>query len=206
MKHLLTLVVSALLAFAGSPALADLVTVALVDDNGNPSQVTAAAGSSFQVKVRVDTDVSLVSGQLRLQEVTASPSGYFTLTSRIVAGTPWDPSEALSFSSPDPLVGPSYKSQDMGTLAEDVIDGTGEGVFDFLTLDVAVSPFAMAGTYKLNLTDVVFGDTEYEPLPFDLGADYEVVVPAPGAVVLGLIGLGMVSGLRKRMARVRTAA
>lgn len=184
---------------AAGTARADLVTATLVDAVGNTHQVIARPGASFSVSVELSTDVSLVSGQLKVREVTSpSAQGYLTLTGVTFADPPWDSAEALSFTSPDPLDAPGYISQEVGTFADDVVAGTGTGTFNFVTFDFSVSPTAMSGTYKLNLVDMIFGDANYNEAPAVAGADYEVVVPAPGALALGVVGLGLVGWMRRR--------
>jgi len=78
-----------------------------------------------------------------------------------------------------------------------VVPTRGTGVLFFGVIDVD-NPFSTI-TIKNSSTDPVFGDI----FGFDemiIGEDYQVVVPAPGAILLGGLGTGLVSWLRRRRA------
>jgi hypothetical protein len=78
-----------------------------------------------------------------------------------------------------------------------VVPTRGTGVLFFGVIDVD-NPFNKI-TIQNSSTDPVFGDI----FGFDemiIGEDYQVVVPAPGAILLGGLGTGLVSWLRRRRA------
>lgn len=78
-----------------------------------------------------------------------------------------------------------------------VVPTRGTGVLFFGVIDVD-NPFDKI-TIQNSSTDPVFGDI----FGFDemiIAEDYQVVIPAPGAILLGGLGTGLVSWLRRRRA------
>ncbi|NLX12039.1 MAG: hypothetical protein GXY44_00085 [Phycisphaerales bacterium] len=177
-------------------------TLTIVDTVGDPNSVTVDRWESFNVLVHIDTDVSMVALQLRLQEITAVPSGSFRLNSVSFSTPPWsnDPGSQVVPALPDLMDGPDYKSGYILDLATDLVNGTGTGEFYFATINLTYAG-ALMGEYRLNLSDILYGDTNFDDFTDALtGQDYIVtVIPAPGAAVLGMIGLGCVGWVKKRL-------
>jgi len=72
-------------------------------------------------------------------------------------------------------------------------------MFSLGTVGVTVSDAAEAGTFNLNVTNLVFGDTSFQAVPSTAGQNYQVtVIPAPDAALLILLGLGMVRWTQRR--------
>jgi len=174
------------------------VTATITDAYGDPNSVSVLPGSFFTVVVELDTTESLVSGQLMIQ---ADAPDVFTLESVSFDNVVWsnDPADVLDPTPQTLNAGNSNTSGDIGTLAVDLVNGTGTGVIDFATIQVSVDENTLPATYTLDVVDSIFGNTDFEDIIGSSGVSYEVyVIPAPGAVVLGLIGLGVVGWLKKR--------
>ncbi len=170
----------------------------LVDSNGNANSATVAAGATFDVLVELATTDSLVSGQFTLADL--SSSGLFTLESVAFNGSLWDTSAGVTL---DPSIQAitsltGFRTDDIGSIANDLALGTGVGTIDIATLTLSIDAAAAAGTYLLNLDNLVFGDTNFDQIAADGGQAYEMtVVPLPGAGVLMMIGL-LIVGVRRR--------
>lgn len=193
---LATLVSGERVTFAG-------LTATIVNPT-NGGAIAVHPGESFQVKVRLTgTSNPLASGQFKVQEVTGSgrpvQSGFFTLNSAVFADA-WD--GGLN-PTPQMLSSPTFASGVFGATAAD--SGGVLAPSDMLALDITLSPAATHGSsYYLNLTDLVFADTDLAGVDALAGTPFEVTaVPAPAAALLGLIGLGAVGWIKNRMPVVR---
>ncbi len=175
------------------------VTATLMDNLGDPHSVTLTAGSFFDIFVQLDTNVDLVSGQFRLIETTAPPSGVFTLQS--VSSLPsWEPPDLDPTASGTVVVpipaGSGGSPVEVGTTADFAHLGAGQGLGSgpMLSLHLGVSALASPGVYTLNLTDPIFGDVNFQPIDANsiaMGPDYQVtiVVPDPASGILLIMGI-----------------
>ena len=192
----------AALLLAHQTATADLIAT-IVDTVGDPDNIVLYKTGSFDVDIQVSTTLSLCALQLKLEETTSPGSEYFTLNT-VAFSTPssgvWSADSDYQFDpSPQALnVSNSYTSDLIADLAEDVDNGTGTGTFHFATLNITYSGPAAAGDYYLNLTELVYGDMNYDEYTGSAGMAYQVhVVPEPGTAVLGLVGLSIVARARR---------
>ncbi len=177
------------------------LTATIVDGVGDPNSLVLTGGATFNVTIALNTTEPLTALQMKLTENILqgnSPSGLFTLNSVSFINPPWSLDGGLQLDpSPQALnAGNSYTTDDIGDLPEDWATGTGE--FDFATLSITLSSPTLGATYYLNLTDIVYGDENFADQFGTAGVNYEVqVVPAPGAMILGIIGLSMVAWVRR---------
>lgn len=193
------LAVAIALAAPGTVAWAAL-TAAIVNPADNSTSIQALAGSILTVKVRLTgPSNNLVSGQFKVQET--SGSGFFTLNSATFAGTASPPTGWYAEFDPTPVAlvaGNAYTSGEFGATAYDLDNGVATPN-DMLTIDVAIGGSATPGSYALQLTDMVFGNVNFDEELATAGSPFVIeVVPAPGAVVLGMIGLGMAGWVKRR--------
>lgn len=157
------------------------VTLTIVDTDGDPHRTKVQAGSPFEVILQVDTTISILGLQVRVQETTESPSGLFQLNSVSFQSPPWSgqANDQVVPSLPDPMNGPSYKSGYIADTAADLQEGTGIGIFSFVTLSLTfVGPTAFLNAI-LNLCDILYGDLNYDEYAGTAGTDYEVTVIFP---------------------------
>jgi len=177
-------------------------TLMIMDMLGDPHSTTVQAGSPFEVLVQIDTTVSIMGLQLRVRETTAAPSGSFELNSVSFSTLPWsnDSNDQIVPALPGLMDGPGYESDYIAHLADDLDNGTGTGKFLFATLNLTYAG-AFMGEYRLNLSDILYGGTNFDDFTdAQTGQDYTItVIPAPGAAVLGMIGLGCVGWVKKRL-------
>lgn len=197
--------VVAVVLLSGGVAWGDMT--AILTDLANGSEVWVQPGASFNVLIKIDTPESLVSGQLAIE---ASVSDIFTLQSVTFDGVVWSDSvgDVLpeTWQLPDVL---SPRSVDIGTLSVDAVNGTGTGEMTFVLLGFSIAPSVLAGsTYTLGFAPddnqgqggPRFGNLSFGEVPVTLGSPYTVhVIPAPGAVVLGVLGLAPMARLRRRL-------
>ncbi len=157
------------------------VTLTIVDTEGDPHRTKVQAGSPFEVILQVDTTISILGLQVRIQETTESPSGLFQLNSVSFQTPPWssDGNDQFKPVMPDLMDGPSYQSGHIADTAADLQEGTGIGIFSFVTLSLTfVGPVNFL-TGLLNLVDIVYGDLNYDEHTGTAGTDYEVTVIFP---------------------------
>ncbi len=199
-RSLLYAVVLGVLTLPGRTALADL-SARITDEFGLDS-IAVMPGSFFDVIIELDTTESLVSGQVMIQ---ASAPDIFTLESVSFDGVIWS-DDAGDVLDPTPQAlnaANANTSDDVGTFAVDLVSGTGIGIMDFVTIGVSIGAGApLLETFTLNIVEPIFGNTNFEEVAnVTVGSAYQVnVIPAPGAVVLGMIGLGLIGRLKRRLA------
>lgn len=171
--------------------------VTLVDTEGDPHGVTISAGSSFDVIVQVDTAISLSSLQLQSKEMTEPLSGVFRLNSVTFFCTP---PEGLWISDPEYQYHAAPRSMDdasgyasgyIAALAGDTVEGTGTGTFNFVLLNMTFDGPNTYAEYRLNLSDIVYGDLDFYEHAGTPGEDYVVIIPEPVPVTLVLIAIGL---------------
>ncbi len=197
--------VAVVLLFTGGTARADLYPIAEIHDAvGDPHQLTITDTTTdvpFSFDVILTLPFNTVSAQMKVQALDGS--GIFELTSRSFdAAEGWSTSAALPFYAPDDLTGSpgGISSQDIGTLASDVMNGIPAGTVRLMTVDALVKAGTPDGTYRLNLGAITIGNTLFQEIPGVPGQDYRVtVIPAPAAAPLALLGLGVIAGLRRRL-------
>lgn len=157
------------------------VTLTIEDTGGDPHRTTVMAGSPFEVVVRVDTTLSIVGLQVRVQETTASPSGLFQINSVSFISPPWSDQaiDQVVPALPDAMDGPSYKSGYIANMAANLEEGIGIGLFAFVTLSLTYTGPATFLTGMLNLSNIIYGDLNYDEYAGSAGMDYEVQVIFP---------------------------
>ena len=207
-KSILSLMLAATLAMAVSNVRADVVAT-ISDAVGDAQAITLysnvgeTATRQFTVFITLDNtaESSLISAQMRIEEL--SQTSGLTLISIDYDDSLWDTDTALD-PTPDQITGPNWTSTPIGAFADDLGSGTGVGAsLGFVTaLTFQISSTANFGTYTINLTEFVFGDTGFGFLPGSAGPNYVVtLIPAPGAFLLGTIGLGFVGWVKRRQDR-----
>ncbi len=189
--------------------------VTILDSGHNAGPLVANPGDTFDIIIQIATDVALSAAQMYVTDT--SNLGYLTVNSITWNTAVWDVSGATI---PTPPGGnpPTYAinqvlnpSLDIGTTASGYNSGT--GTFDFATLNVTLDALTPPGqNLALQATGLVFADTGFNTIGSSTGAPFVVqtpgeaqVVPAPGAAMLGFIGLNMVGWIR-RPRRARAAA
>ena len=199
-RALVSLSVFVLLAGMQGTSSAGL-TATIVNSADSSSLVALNGAGSFDVTVQLHANEPVTALQMRLQEITQgnSPSGAFTLNSVTFATPIWSANGSGMEFNPAPqslTAANSYGTDPIGDLPTDENTGTATD-FDFATLNITLSNSAQ-GDYYLNLVDIVYGDSDFNDQVGTAGDALHVqVVPAPGAVVLGMIGLGMVGWARR---------
>lgn len=192
----------------------------VVGPGKDPNSITVYGTQNWDIAIKLNatTGVAMMGLQLRLQEITLgdSPSGKFQLNSVTFGNPSWDPPPPAyqwpdyQWSSdseyhwvvpslPQELnLGRNYTSDVIGNLSADEVNGTDPGEFYFATLNITLSDPEIGADYYLNLFEIVYGDTNFDDKAGAAPTPYHVqVIPAPGAFVLGMIGLGMLGWVRR---------
>lgn len=153
---------------------------------------------NFTVELWIDTDVALSTASIFIRDL--SMRGTATINSITWNDAIWDPnSEWPSYPGNETLnAGNSYTSSEMHVDAYNFNSGT--GTFRFLTLDITWAG-QTGQALVLSLTDITVGDINFDNTPATAENFVISVVPAPGAAVLGGIGLCMAGWLQKRRRR-----
>lgn len=199
MKHGIVKVITVGILLGTTAAAMGGMTATMLDTEGDPYRVIISAGSSFDVIVEVDTDVSLTALQLRLRETTDSPSGLFQLNSVSFNAPIWsdDSGDQYVPSLPALMDALSCKTDYFADIAGDLDYGTGTGAFHFVILNMTFTGPSTHAEYRLNLSDIVYGDLNLDEHAGMPGEDYIVVIPEPLSVLLIIGGLSVL-GLRRR--------
>lgn len=199
----LALTILAAALCASQAARADF-TVSIRDSVGPSNHIRVNPGDNITVYIEVASnsasDPGLVSGQFFIRDF--SGNSWATVTSYSWnAGFSEDYAPDMSYGLHD---GP-FTSGD-GADEWGATDLTFAGIgganttFTFLTLNLAISTSAERGQgIHLNVVDLVFGDSEFYQAATKAGFGYTVgIIPAPGAALLGAIGLMLVGRLKRR--------
>lgn len=157
-------------------------------------------GDTFDIMIQISTDVALSAAQMYITD--SSSLGYLTLNSVSWNTAVWDVGTTIEPATPyDMDSGNNYRA-DLGAMANGF--DTGTGTFTFAELNLTLSEYAMSGqTMYLHATGLVFADTNFDSVgaqtggPFVIQSSGQQVVPAPGAAMLGFIGLNMVGWIRR---------
>jgi hypothetical protein len=147
------------------------VTMSVVTAGGSDTSATVAPGGSFSVDLRLDIqDVAIVAAQCRLVAGTAN---VVDVTGGSYNGTDWDTGLMALDIEPgglDPLgqgfIGSGPLTGSIGPAIETVL----------ATINLTVDPAAPAGSYTLNATEIVAGDTLFVDIGGVAGPDFTVVV------------------------------
>lgn len=189
------------IVFCGDPtaARADLVSAELRDSVGDVTSTSVVAGSFFDVFVELTiTGSPLTAGQFQIGSYDAV-DGLFTVNS-VTFGPGWsnDPNFTLNPAPQTLGAANSYRTSDIGSIAEDLVIGVGPGTRVMATLQIGVSNAAVLGDYRLFVGSLNFGNLAFDPVQTESSeGGYRVsVIPAPGAALLGVIGLVLVGRRR----------
>lgn len=187
------------LLVASGPAWGN-VTVTISDADGDPCSATVSPASSLSILIQLDAEESLTAGQMR---VLAGDPDVFTLNSILYDGLLWsnDPADLFDPTPESLNAGNLNTSSVIGTLALNLSQGTGIGTLPFAAIQVLISAEAAPGTYTLNITDAVFGDTSFDDVPGIAGTPYQInVIPEPAGLVLTLAVPSLLLRRRRRTA------
>ncbi len=150
---------------------AGAITMSVVKAGGTDTSVTVAPGGSFSVDLRLNIqDVAIVAAQCRLVAGTAN---ILDVTGGSYNGTDWDTGLMALNIEPGGL-----DTVSQGFVGSGPLTGTiGPGVVTVLaTVDLAVDAAAPAGSYTLNVTEIIAGNTAFEDIGGVAGPDFTVVV------------------------------
>ncbi len=201
---LVAMMVGVIVSLQASSFGAD-IELRMTDTIGDPHSTIAQPGDSFDVHVLLDATESAVSGEFAVRDHAAS--GIFTLNSVVFESATWDTGIILDPTMQTLNAGNGYTSGTFGSIANDLIVGTGTGTFGFATINISVDAAAMDGAYPLNLVDLVFGDVNFNAIQsVASGQNYIVHVPEPATICVLLLGAGVIARRRRNASRRRNPA
>lgn len=181
------------------------IELRMTDPIGDPHSTIAQPGDSFDVLVLLDATESAVSGEFAVRDYAAS--GIFTLNSVVFESATWDTGIILDPTMQTLNAGNGYTSGTFGSIANDLVVGTGTGTFGFATINISVDAAATDGSYPLNLVDLVFGDLNFNTIQsVASGQNYIVHVPEPGTLLVLMLGAGAFVMRRRRNVHRRHVA
>lgn len=207
MRVLSLLCLAVIMVIASPTAYADLIASAeIVDTIGDPHRITimeSMVDTVFSFDVWLTTNFDAMAAEMKVQSLDGS--GVFELTGRTFdEGEGWG-YFPLEFTGPDDLTRSpdDASSQLIGCLS--VADFVSPGSLRYMTVDAVVKAGTTPGIYGLNLVNINLGTYSGGlDVTGSAGQAYEVEiipVPAPGAVVLGAMGLSMVGWVRRRFTK-----
>lgn len=206
--RIITMAMTALLVFAVPGWSA--YTVSILDFTGDQNRVVLNnPGDTATVYVVVASDnasdLPIVTSQFFIEEVTNT--GWATVTAKSWHSSfteDFAPTLDYTLHQPPFTAYPGANHDEWGATDWSFMGVGGSGTsFTLLTLDIEISTSAQRGKgVRLNVTDLIFGDTWFNDVGATPGQDYVIaILPAPGAVVLGGIGLSMVGWLQRKRGR-----
>ena len=180
------------LLLTGAQSLFGQTAFRILNSNGTQS-ITTSAGSSFTVKLNIDTDDTFTGYSLFLQDNGFTSTTHFTITGRTnLASNPFTtPNTPDASFAADPI---TTTTLDLG------YSGSAHSFqqnIDLMNVTIAVAPGTPNGSYTLQGTSASFIDASFGHEAFDVRTQYTVTVtPEPAA--LGIIFPGILFLLRRR--------
>lgn len=178
------------------------IAVTIRDSDGNANYVRAKAGDVITVFIEVTSSapVQVATGQFYIKDF--GNTGWLT-----VADYAWNPylmedySPGIGYTLHDePFTAyPGVGYDEWGASDLDFAAPFATTTFTLLTLDLKIADSAPSkGSTRINVVDLVFGDNNFNDLTAVAGPSYIIEVPAPGAALLGGIGLTLVGYVQRR--------
>lgn len=175
-------------AAMAQPAWAGL-TAEILDADGDPHRLDIASAAEdvpFTISLYVTSTFAMGSAQMMVQNLTEP--GVFELLGRTFdtsAGWSASSGDSLPFTPPDLLTGPpdGACSQDIGTLAVDLLNGVPAGTVRLVTISAKVKAGTATGVYQLNLRKIECATLQWQSIFGTAGTPYTVRVgpAAPSA-------------------------
>lgn len=186
-------VLAAAVGLVAAAPTASATAIATITDSSDGHTLTIPDTTSdvpFSFHIVLTADFATVSAELKVQDVMSA--GVFELTGGAFnAAAGWDDSLPPLTTTPDLLNAGSSSnlSQDIGTLVffNDQFQPipVPAGTARFVTIDAIVKAGTPAGTYPLNLAEIIVGDTSFVSNAGTPGEDYVVeVTPEPATLLL----------------------